>query len=346
MKRFFLKCAILAAPFAALLAIELFVLPIDFFAFRPWEALLAREIHPAAGPFYPNMHLVKLESADQLGFKDPHPKINEWFTDKYGFRNRPSVADDRSYDIVVIGDSNVVGSNLDQKQIISEVLSRKCKCSTYSYGSGGKRQYMTDPRFKKHPPRAVVAEARTGELYVKKVVDLYYADLLNAAPAKPSWLPPRLAILADRIVKMNMLEYMKARMGVQLHVADAAEDTEFSPQERVKFASDIITEMDKEVRRRGSDFVFFMMPGTDRSLDDALRTIMANGVKTIAYFPTNDLPHGVNIQAYYKEHDSHWREAAVRYFADDVLAKLGWKNYAPESARPEYLKSSNLTPSE
>lgn len=342
MKTLAQKILILAAPFAALLAIELLVLPIDFFTFRPWEAFLVREVRPAEGPFYPDMHLIKVEGADQLGFKDPKPRTNEWFTDKYGFRNRPSVANQTAYDIVVIGDSNIVGSSLDQKEMASEVLARKCRCSVYSYGSGGKRQYLSDSRFKKRPPRAVVAEARTGELYQKKIIDLYYADLLKPAAPLASGLPSSVAILADRIVKQNMVEFLKARLGTAQHVDPGAKDLELSLQERVQYTTEVITQMHDELRKRGSDFVFFMMPSTDRTLDAALRDLTEKGVKTIAFFPQQGLPHGVNSAAYYQEHDSHWRAETVRHFADDVLAKLGWQNYAPEPFPAPYLNPLTL----
>ena len=89
MKSLVRKFALLAAPFVALIAIELFVLPVDFFTFRVWEAVTIQYVRPAEGIFYPRMHVVKDEHADRLGFRDPNPRKVEWFTDQYGFRNRP-----------------------------------------------------------------------------------------------------------------------------------------------------------------------------------------------------------------------------------------------------------------
>ena len=54
---------LLAAPFVALLAIELFVLPVDFFTFRAWEALSIQHVRSGEGIFYPRVHLVKNEHA-------------------------------------------------------------------------------------------------------------------------------------------------------------------------------------------------------------------------------------------------------------------------------------------
>jgi len=128
MKGLLLKFLVLAAPFVALLGIELFVLPIDFFTFRAWEALVTKYFRPADGIFYPNMHLIKTEHADKLGFSDPNPKRVEWFTDQYGSRQRPREREPERYDIVIVGDSNIAGSYFNQKDTIAEVLARKCGC--------------------------------------------------------------------------------------------------------------------------------------------------------------------------------------------------------------------------
>ena len=47
MKGLALKFLLLAAPFVILIGVELFVLPIDFFTFRAWEALVTKYFRPA-----------------------------------------------------------------------------------------------------------------------------------------------------------------------------------------------------------------------------------------------------------------------------------------------------------
>jgi len=209
------KFALLAAPFAALVAIELFVLPVDFFTFRVWEALTIQYVRPADGIFYPKMHVVKNEHADKLGFRDPNPRTVEWFTDEHGFRNRPRAIAPERYDIVVVGDSNIVGSSHDQKDTIAEVLERKCRCPVYSYGGASKRQFFNDPRFKKNPPRVVVVEAIGAEFYKASYAALNYANLLDGPGSEQSFLPDSLAVMLDRLLKTNMLEFVRSRLHVQ-----------------------------------------------------------------------------------------------------------------------------------
>ncbi len=287
MKRLISKFLILGAPFVIAVAIELFLLPIDYFTFRVWESLLfhSAAVHPVPGGFYPNMHVVKSEKSDQLGFRDPNSKLVEWYTDEFGFRNRPEFARHSRFDIVIIGDSNIVGSYLDQKDTIAEVLARKCRCLTYSYGGGSKKSFFSDPRFRANPPRAIVAEARPGELYRKDVVELYYGDVdsLTSQEMPTSVLSVRLAILIDRALKANMLEFVRSRLGVQRKLENNNKVPELSLTERTVFTEHIVSTMSDETRRRGGGFVFFLIPDPDRSLDESVRRLMTNGIKPSAF---------------------------------------------------------------
>jgi alginate O-acetyltransferase complex protein AlgJ len=322
------KFALLAAPFVALVAIELFVLPVDFFTFRVWEALTMQYVRPAEGIFYPKMHVVKNEHADRLGFRDPNPKKVEWFTDEYGFRNRPRAIEPERYDIVVVGDSNIAGSSHDQKDTIAEVLERKCRCPVYSYGGASKRQFFNDPRFKHNSPRVIVAEAIGAEFYQESFAALNYANLLEGPGAEQSWLPDPLAVMFDRLLKTNMLEYVRSRLHVQRYAAQKEPETPSA--ERVSFVVEMVTKMRDEAARRGSDFIFVLMP-YDATLDQAVVKLKQLGVKTIAYLPSPERPQAAYLKSFYQDHDTHWRVETVRTTADDILDLLGWTNARPEN---------------
>ena len=113
-----IRGVLLSCPFVLLMVLELFILPIDFFTFRIWESLLATP-YRYPGVFYPNMHVIKEhEYGDRyriLAPQDNKSKKVEWWTDSYGYRNRPELAKLNKYDAVILGDSNIVGSSLDQK---------------------------------------------------------------------------------------------------------------------------------------------------------------------------------------------------------------------------------------
>jgi alginate O-acetyltransferase complex protein AlgJ len=332
------KFTLLAAPFAALVAIELFVLPVDFFTFRVWEALTIQYVRPADGIFYPKMHLVKTEHADKLGFRDRNPRRVEWFTDEHGFRNRPRANAPQRYDIVVLGDSNIVGSSHDQKDTIAEVLERKCNCAAYSYGGASKRQFFNDARFKKNSPRVIVAEAIGAEFYRASYAALNYANLLEGPGAEQSILPDSIAVMLDRLLKTNMLEFIRSRLQVQRHSAEKEPETPVA--ERVSFVVDMVTKMRDEAARRGSDFIFVLMPH-DPTLDAAVIKLKASGIKIIAYLPSDERPRAAYLKSFYQDNDTHWRAETVRTTADEILDLLGWANARPENQTDARALSSS-----
>lgn len=166
-RRVTLRGALLLLPFLALQLLELFVLPIDFFTFRVWEAALSTPyLYP--GAYYPNLHIKKVhEYGDHYREGDPNKieaKPVEWFTDSFGWRNRPEIEKREKYNIVVLGDSNVVGSFLDQKDTITEVLgARGGKTAySYSYGSSHISLFFSDARLLQKSPELIVVESKLG----------------------------------------------------------------------------------------------------------------------------------------------------------------------------------------
>lgn len=167
LRRVCLRGALLLVPFLVLQFMELFVLPIDFFTFRVWEAALASP-YRYPGPFYPNLHVRKAkEYGDHYRESDPSKvkgKPVEWFTDSHGWRNRPEIEKREHYDIVVLGDSNIVGSFLDQKDILTEVLGARGNkiAYSYSYGSDHVSRFFSDQGILRKSPKLLVVESKAG----------------------------------------------------------------------------------------------------------------------------------------------------------------------------------------
>lgn len=166
-RRVVLRGALLLLPFPLLLFAELFALPIDFFTFRVWEAALTT-IYRYPGVFYPNLHVKKAkEYGDHYRLGDPsqvQAKPVEWFTDAYGYRNRPEIEQREKYDAVVLGDSNIVGSFLDQKDTLTEVMGTRSGRTVYSYSVGSDHisLFFSDPRFAQKSPSLLVVESKLG----------------------------------------------------------------------------------------------------------------------------------------------------------------------------------------
>jgi hypothetical protein len=318
------KLGLFLFPLLALYFVELFLLPMDFFAFRCWEALLIDDYRTigVAGGFYPNHHLIRYEAGDRLGFRDPSPQKAEWITDEFGFRNRPCERPPTQYDFVLLGDSNIVGSGLDQAETLSEVLARKGGCTVYSYGGGlpQKKFFWSDPRFCSHSPKTIVVEARPGEFYKAQCLPWISIDSCELPRASMPMLPIWARVLISRTNKQNMLQFTKSRLRSALYRnSQEPAEKDLPSKERVEFMVSKVLAMQKEAHRRGSEFIFFLMPTPDRSLDAGIVELRKKGVKTIAYLPTPKYKHGLDLDWYYQPRDSHWSKEAVELTADEIL---------------------------
>ncbi|MBV9576451.1 MAG: hypothetical protein JO149_07480 [Gammaproteobacteria bacterium] len=135
-RQLIVRGSLLIIPFLFLQVVSVFIIPPDWFTFRIWESALSGP-YRYPGPFFPNSH-IKKEKEYGAGCRYDgtcNYKKTEWFTDSYGWRNRPEIEKRSRYDIVVIGDSNIVGSFLDQKNTLTETLSQRGNLTAYSYAN-------------------------------------------------------------------------------------------------------------------------------------------------------------------------------------------------------------------
>ncbi|MGB7341751.1 MAG: hypothetical protein WBC91_22835 [Phototrophicaceae bacterium] len=133
----------------------LFFLPVDFFNFRVWEALLPHKL-TFDGIFYPNHYIQKIEHGDlglRTSYSVDYPVI--WQTDGYGFRY--SGGELEAIDLVIIGDSFTVGSSLTQSQTLAAQLTTDTSI-VYPYAPATINQYLSDGRFVDNLPEYVLVQ--------------------------------------------------------------------------------------------------------------------------------------------------------------------------------------------
>ncbi len=201
--------------------VEIFILPINFFTFRTWEALMVKGLLP--GEFYPNMKISMIETGD-LGHhtKFAVEKEVEWETDRYGYRKH-DIGTIR-HRIVILGDSAVAGTALTQEDMLSEVLERRLKVSVYPFTPSRYPlvdSFLNEKRFIDNPPDVVILER-----IEKKIPELSVFKLDFEAGHRYSWLErgwkdflgkhQDLAVLLDRIYKNNMGNYFKSRLEIMI----------------------------------------------------------------------------------------------------------------------------------
>ena len=75
-------------------------------------------------------------------------------TDSYGYRKKRS--DRLKYEVIIIGQSEIYGDGLTQKEMLSEVLEDKLSLGVYPFAPAGVNGFLKEERFLFHPPEIVI----------------------------------------------------------------------------------------------------------------------------------------------------------------------------------------------
>jgi alginate O-acetyltransferase complex protein AlgJ len=360
MKRFFLKSILFLSPFFIMIGIELFLLPIDFFTFRVWEALLIKEFRSILpGHFYPRMEITKLETGGDLAHHTPFaiPKKVKWMTDRYGYRKEDVKG--IKPQVVIVGDSNIAGHGLTQKEMLSEVLEDRLKVPVYPYAPVGSiNSYLKNLRFQKNPPKVVI-------------VSLIERDILKMPFPKRSqrrqdFLPfyewrdktkqtrwvQKVGVLLDRFFKMNMLNYARARIrsmavmdfhyypskfGPMFFVQGEAANKEVSNEDFHR-AVKTIEAYDQVLKGKGIRFIFLPIPNKENIYHDCLpnrrrpiflekliQELKSRNIETVDTQKAFEGEYRRNGILLYFLDDSHWNGKGVQLAAEFTVKLIEGK---------------------
>lgn len=305
MQKLFLKKVLFFSPFLALVFAEIFLFPIHFFCHRPWEALVARDPKLFSGAFYPNQTLSMQEEGD-LAYRTPFAikKKVTWVTDEYGFRNLKESAEATS-DIVIVGESSVVGSSLDQNDTLAEQLESMTRTAVYPYAPKTFQDFIRDDRFQKSPPKSVILAVS------ERVLDHLPQVTNETSPVRSSQKPPHFLtrvtaydtrpkfldaplIIYDRIIKSTLFHFCRSRLHQAVGLFDPVgiigndgktlflkADLEKAIQQEEPFPLQTVVEQlvqyQAVLRQRGIQFIFVAIPNKSTIYYD--RVPSAWGVK-------------------------------------------------------------------
>jgi hypothetical protein len=304
MKKLAFKSVLFLIPFLTAIGIELFVLPIDFFTFRVWEALVIRKFRNILpGKFYSNMEIIKIEEGDLVHHtKFTYKRKVKWYTDQYGYRKQNTHR--RKNEVVIIGDSNIAGSGLTQEDILSEVLEKKLRVSVYPISPASIDTFLKERRFQKDPPDIVIISSverfvfylppvkvtsKKTSMKVKTQIREIKYGLRNQL--RGNRFIQYVGVTLDRIYKANMLQYLRAslRRGLGSHSeadpsgsvsskygpvfflqgADANKDV---PKDQFDKAVQVIKTYDELLRSKGIRFIFLPIPEKENIYHESLHT--------------------------------------------------------------------------
>lgn len=351
MKRFIFKLFIFLLPFIVAISIELFILPLDYFTFRIWEAVVVKKFKKIlTGPFYPGIRLKKFEEGDLAHHtKFSIKKEVDWYTDRYGYRKKSE--GDEYYPIVIVGDSNIAGSGLKQDDILSEVLEKRLNSKVYPMAPEGIGKFLKTKRFIKNPPEILIFEAVEREIFYLSPLkptkrDKDEGEIIDKIKLlRENRLLQSIAITLDRIYKANMLNYIRANLRRALnfkHELNAKYiHPEFGPifflqgpdankdvkRETLEKAVRIIKSYSEEIKKMGIRFIFLPIPekenifhellGTPRPvfLENLISELKKEGVETIDTQEAFEKAYKRDHILLYQTDDSHWNENGVRLAA-------------------------------
>lgn len=354
MRKFIVKSTLFIFPFFLALFIELFILPMDYFTFRVWEAVAVRKSRNILpGPFYPNKEITKMEEGD-LGhhFLFAAKRRVRWVTDRHGYRKKNT--DLQKHQVVIVGESNIAGSSLTQEEILSEVLERRLNVSVYPYAPVGSiNSFLKDRRFIEKPPDIVIFAMIERELLdlptLKAPKDRKWASLWKQKINQNPWIQDVL-VQWDRINKLNMLQFIRASLrrcitppsenvlpGVsspygQIFFLQGEQANRDVPKEKLAKVIQTINSYNDAVKSRGIRFIFLPIPNKENIFYEYLNTkrpiflerlileLRARGIEAIDTQKAFEEAFQKNQVLLYHTDDTHWNGNGVR-LAADLLAK-------------------------
>lgn len=341
------------ATYATLLS----MVSIDLFTFRNWESLLwMSPFKSTIGPFYPNAVNCRDEEGD-LGrntkFSSKKNNIS-WVTDKNGFRN--DAIQNGNYDVVIVGDSNVVGSGTSQEYMLTNQVFKMSGQQIFSYSSMRIDSKLFDNLSKLGiRPKLIIyemtehsiptiASANFNEINVSKI-DIKSKIFSNQYIIK-------ICVILDRFWKKEPINYIKSRINcffnnfnlpvVVGHNGFLFYENNLSnhgkSDKEISISADAISDINRKLNERDVKFIFMPIPNKEtvyfnfipsnrrnnvdlqylNKLKEELTNRNVINVDTYSYFNRAALH---DAELFFKD-DTHLDKNGVRLTAQLLLDKI------------------------
>jgi alginate O-acetyltransferase complex protein AlgJ len=324
------------------------ILPASTWTYRAWEALRVynSKLPTGFGPFYPNCKLTMTEQGDLAHHtRFSISKRVMWETDELGFRNKPN-SKDKPIDILLIGDSFIAGTSLDQDETLSEQLKRLSGKNVYQIAPCRIEEFDKMRRLNLIPkPKMIIFSPVERNLNQLSCVAKYTVSKRELKRIKLTEHPliRHTAVLYDRFQKNASYQYVKSRIdgltgfGTQSVVKPGFFFLRGKKQLAAnKFNYDKITEAIKSYKTYcdslGITFVFLPCPDKESvyyeyvpfnkqpftllKLDSMLVANNVNTINTLALFTLNK-----GKFLLYSYDDAHWNAAGVSVVAAEIMRK-------------------------
>jgi lysophospholipase L1-like esterase len=299
------------------------------------------------------MEIAKLETGGDLAHHTPFaiPKRVKWMTDRYGFRKKD--LEGTKPRVVIVGDSNILGSRLTQEEMFSEVLEERLKVPVYPYAPVGSiNAFLKDSRFERQPPEIVILS-----IVERNIIDLSAAKQPKKRVGGQFFFKWRdrfqeirwvqvAGVFLDRLCKMNMLHYVRARIGKgpvevfrpvpsrfgPMYFLQGEAANREVPEDRFEKAIEALEACKNVLEERGIRFIFAPIPNKESIyyeylpkgrrpvfLEHLVRELKKREIGTIDSQKAFEDEYRKNGTLLYFLDDTHWNEDGVRLMADLIV---------------------------
>ncbi len=333
MKKLIVKVGLFFLP-VSILFIEI-MLPKNQFTYRPWEALLFYHPKKIAYPYYPNQNLA-MHSVGDLGYrtKNEIPRYENWHTDKLGYRNDSFIT---SPDVLIIGDSYIVGTGLPQDSTLSNTLHSISGLQVYNMASAMFKDFV---------------DLLSNEIIQKPKFLIYSIIEQNLPQTIPTtrrkfetvkWGD----VFKDRLSRFYMVNYFGARWtGSCGRGFPGVTDSSllFLSGKNIKYHHDDLPQVAKTIEQYqhfcdsiGVHFIFLPIPNKETiyykqvplesqpdyitRLNDLLATKKIATIQTQQLFNSYVSAHAPQQYIYQKD-DSHWNATGIKLTAEAINSLL------------------------
>lgn len=325
MLAYFLRLLLVVSPILLWQAVELFVLPSNFFTFRPWEAVTVQNSGLFRGPFYPRQD-ISMRAAGDLDPRGPRLKQVRFRTDSYGYRNPEDYVSSPRYDFLLVGCSNFAGANVDDDRTLRAVLERDYHKRVYTYASyyPNTNSFTNDVRVKRNPPRFVVLDIRPQDVihgrYVDWPVDPPINESQKALLDEPCQLWERAVfsgtsdefrILIDRAGKQLAYNWFRARA----MLAKRKQEPPLTIDEARRnfgLVLESMVRLRETLRKQDCELIVLLMPLLfPEGVGDVFAAELEKHVPMVHWQATSPYRDEIDPRQWSEPNDSHWRESSI-----------------------------------
>lgn len=332
-------------PISILWMLEVFCLPINYFAHRNWEALLLQSKIPFYGPWFPNVNIQSIEEGDLAHHTEfSVDKKVVWKTDKLGFRNEAVIIEP---DILVIGDSFIAGSSLSQEQTFTNQLVKqfngKIKIYNLAPSSFSYWVKLLDQGMIKKPQHLIfsIVERYIPEVFVPTKINYdSYRERVKQEIREKGVAP-----IVERWTRFYSLKWLESRIrnnkgsGIQSEIDKKmfflqGKSVENRNEDDIHKVVEAIVSYKKYCDRIGVKFLFLPMPNKETVYFDLVplshqpnflfrveSLLNQKGISTVNTLAIFNKRRSDN-KFLYQLDDTHWNSYGVHIIASAVKEKL------------------------